>query len=160
MHRSLALHALLAVGLASSASLPAAAQPAQGKTHVGSKPGGLVSLFANVTPGQTVPLQVANPDGTPGAEFTLPPGTALVVTDLVANLNAGGVPSGLTRGGLTSGGGAASRPSFAFYPATEGGDRQHLTTGVLWTTTPQVINAADSGDAVFVYVYGYLVKDK
>ena len=119
-----------------------------------------MSLSGNATPGEIVPLHVTEPDGSAGPEFVLPPGTALVVTDLVANLNAAGPPSGLTRGGLTGGLEQTSRPFFAFYPATEGGDRQHLTTGVLWTTTPKLRNADDSGTAVFVDVYGYLVTQK
>jgi hypothetical protein len=151
---------LAAAGLSLALAAGAAAQPAQGKTHVGAKPAGLVDLFGNAFPGQTVALSVLEPDGSLGGAFELPPGTALVVTDLAAHLNAGGSPSGLTRGGLTGGPQQTTRPGFSFYGALEGGQTVHLTTGVLWTTTPMLRNAADSGDAVFVEVSGYLVKNK
>jgi hypothetical protein len=150
---------LAAAGLSLALTAGAAAQPAQGKTHVGAKPGGLVDLFGNAFPGQTVALSVQEPDGSLGGAFELPPGTALVVTDLAARLNSNS-PSGLTRGGLTGGPAQTTRPGFSFYGALQGGETVHLTTGVLWTTTPMLRNAADSGDAVFVEVSGYLVKNK
>jgi hypothetical protein len=126
---------------------------------VGGKPSGLVDLFANAAPGQTVPLVVQEPDGSLGAAFELPQGTALVVTDLAAFLNSAS-PSGLTRGGLTGGLSQTTRPGYSFYGALQGGQTVHLTSGVLWTTTPMLRNSADGGDAVFVEVTGYLVKNK
>jgi hypothetical protein len=157
--RSTVTRILVAAGLSLALPVGAAAQPAQRKTHVGARPSALVDLFGNASPGQTVPLSVQEPDGSIGAVFELPPGTSLVVTDLVAHLNSGS-PSGLTRGGLTGGPAQTTRPGFSFYGALQGGETVHLTTGVLWSTTPMLRNAADSGDAVFVEVSGYLVKSQ
>ena len=159
MHRSIATKLGLAAALALAFASDAGAQSAQAKTNVGGKPSGLVALGGNAAPGQNNPLFVQSPDGTAGPEFELPPGTALVVTDLVASLNGAG-SAGLTRGGLTTPTPQTIFPYFSFYGATQGGDSEHFTTGVLWTTTPTVLNFADSADAVFVHVTGYLVKSK
>ena len=69
--------------------------------------------------------------------------------------------AGVTRGGLvnpTAGG--TSAPTFSFDTTQQAMQTVHLTSGVVWTVTPGVINAVDSKNGVFVNVYGYLVKNR
>lgn len=151
---------VLAALAAAVAAAPASAQSVQSKTHLGGKASGLVSLYGAAAPGEVNALGINGSDGTVAGAFELPPGTAFVVTDLIATTN-GPVAAGTTRGGLTN---AAtpqtSNPSFSFTSPAETHHSLHLTGGALWTVTPSVRNSGDSANAIFVTVYGYLVKNK
>jgi hypothetical protein len=157
MHLSILVLAAVA-GFAAGA--PAGAQTAQAKTHLGGKASGLVSLIGSAAPGEINPLRVQGADGSAGAPFELPPGTALVVTDLVATTN-GAVAAGTTRGGLMN---AAlpqtTNPYFSFTSPAETHHSIPMTGGALWSVAPSVSNAGDSANAVFINVHGYLVKNR
>jgi hypothetical protein len=158
MRRIVPVFAALAVALAAG---PAAAQAVQGKTHLGGKPGALLSLASAgaLNPAAEGPLSVLNPDGTFGEPFELPPGTALVVTDLIATTS-GTVAAGTTRGGLRTPEGQHTNTYYSFTSPAETHHSIHLIGGALWTVAPSVRNAADSANVVFVEVHGYLVKSK
>jgi hypothetical protein len=149
-----ALAATLAAALAVSS---AAAQPVQKKTHLGGKPETLVSLFGSAGVGQDNPLLVQNTDGTTGGAFVLPPKTALVVTDLFVAVN-GSVDAGTTRGGLAGPSSVTRNPYFSFTSPAETYVSIQLTGGALYTVAPNASNSADSANAIFVNVHGYLVK--
>lgn len=131
----------------------------QDKTHLGGRPSDMVTLFADVMPGTTSALEQFGSDGNSLGNFTLPPKTALVITDLVVAVNLVGNP-GQTRGGLINQAGSGdSRPYFSFDTAQQTSQVLHFTTGVVWSQVPKAINAPDSSSRVFVNVYGYLVKN-
>jgi hypothetical protein len=131
----------------------------QAKTHLGGKASGLVTLFANVPIGTTQDLELQAPDGTTGP-FTLPANTVLVVTDLIAAIN--GLPTpGQTRGGLINQAGTGvTSPYFSFDSSQQPSQGIHLTGGARWNQVPRASNAGDSKTAVFLFVYGYLAKNK
>ena len=149
--------AVLSLLLFGSASL---AMAQQAKTHLGGKASGLVTLFANVPPGTAAPLQEVDDTGNVTGNFVLPQGRVLIVTDLLASVNGIPIP-GITRGGLINQAHTgASSPYFSFDATQQGGTTIHLTGGARWREVPEAINAADSSNAVFLNVYGYLAKDK
>lgn len=155
MNRKLALGlgALLLVAASVSTGL---AQ--QSKTHLGGKASSMVRLWASVSPGNSQPFYLANPDGTMTPGFTLPADTVLVITDVSVGVNI--VPSpGVTRGGVHAGTGPID-PYFSVDFTKQAGQAISLTGGAVYSVTPLAINAADSADAVFMSVYGYLAKNK
>jgi hypothetical protein len=157
MRRATLVLAALAAVLAAA---PAGAQSVQGKTHLGGKASALVSLGGTAAPGQVSDLILQTSDGSATVQFELPPGTALVVTDVVATTN-GAVAAGTTRGGLVNGAMPDTiNPYFSFTSPAETHHSIHLTGGALWTVVPSVANVAGSANSVFVSVHGYLVKDK
>ena len=128
------------------------------KTHLGVSPSDMISLWANLTPGSQAPLQLVGADGNLTGDFVLPPNTVLIVTDLLVSVNLVGAP-GQTRGGLINQADTgASRPYFSFDTSQQGSQTIHMTAGVVWNQAPLAINADDSSSAVFISVYGYLVK--
>ena len=159
MRRTLVL--ALGLGLVAVAAMGAVGFPrAQKKTHLGDRASSLVSFWANVSVGSNQPLQLIGPDGSVKNDFTLPEDTVLVVTDLVVSPNI--TPrAGLTRGGLINDAlNGASNPYFSFDATKQANQTIHLTSGTVWTQVPRVVNAQDSANAVFVQVYGYLVRNK
>jgi hypothetical protein len=133
---------------------------AQSKTHLGAKPSSILTFWANVPVGTNQALQLVGRDGSLVDGFVLPPKTLLVVTDLVVSPNIAPI-SGLTRGGLINNAlTGASNPYFSFDATKVPNQTIHLTSGAVWSEIPRVVNASDSVNAVFVQVYGYLVKDK
>jgi hypothetical protein len=138
----------------------APAQKVPSKTHLCGRASGLVHLFGTASPGQTKELALIGSDGTSRGLLVLPEKTAFVVTDLTVSVN--GTPSaGITRGGIVNtGSGGASGPTFSFDATQQGMQTVHLTSGVVWTVRPGVVNAVDSKNGVFVNVYGYLVKNR
>jgi hypothetical protein len=140
-----------------TASAPSHAQ--QSKSHLGGRTSDLMTLFANVVPGTTEELALVGPDGNLLGAFTLPAGLVLIVTDLIVSVNLVPEP-GVTRGGLINRAGTGvSRPYFGFDTTQQASQTIHLTGGARWREVPVAINAPDSPNRVFMFVYGYLAED-
>src|SRR5262249_3389009 len=131
----------------------------QSKTHVGGRASNLLTFFGSVSPGEQDDLVRVMPDGTLHA-FELPKGSVLVVTDLIVSVN-GSPSAGVTRGGLINPSGFGNvYPSCSFDATQQPQVAIQLTGGAVWSVVPEVINADNSADPVFVEVHGYLAKDK
>ena len=148
------LSILLAAGLEAT---PARAQTAQGKTHVGGKPSGLVSLFAAVSAGGVATATVVTPEG--GSEaFELPAGTVLVVTDLYGE---GPGAAGIRFLGICTDGVCSDAVlRLSFDTNQELGRSLTLTSGVVFRAPPQVACFPSSDGSCTVRIYGYLAKDR
>jgi hypothetical protein len=155
--------ALLGALLAALAAAPAAAKPAA-RTHLGVAPGDVVSLVPEtspIPPDTIVPLAFKLlPEG--GAEaFTIPAGTVLVVTDVIATLPRGTTPPGRYVGGLCDTPCINERVPIQMDTAVDGFQKTISITGaVIFKTTPQLITLAGNQEDMGILVYGYLAKDK
>jgi hypothetical protein len=130
----------------------------QDKTHLGGSPSDMISLWVNLPPDSQAPLELVGADGNLMGNFVLPANTVLVVTDMLVSVNLVGAP-GQTRGGLLNQAQTgACRPYFSFDTSQQGSQTVHMTTGVVWNQAPLAVNADDSSSAVFISVYGYLIK--
>jgi hypothetical protein len=133
------------------------AQTAQGKTHVGGKVSGLVSLAhaIAVVPGGTTELSrsVATGNGQLSA-LAIPEGSVLVVTDVTLEaLSAGDVFVEICETG------PCGTPPIRIGTA-ERFTTLHLTSGVPFRSAPDVTNANASDASVAVILHGYFAKDK
>jgi hypothetical protein len=158
--RAVILWVAVSIVLAAGAEpTPVRAQSVQGKTHVGGKPSGLVSLAATLTPGAIAEALVVTAEGGGGAPLVLPAGVVLVVTDVYAEGTGPAVGpryvSACTGGGCVN---AALR--LAFDTSQDLSRSLALTSGVVFREPPQVSCAAASAGTVTVRLHGYLAKDK
>jgi hypothetical protein len=154
---------LLGTLLAALAAAPAAAKP-PAKTHLGVAAAEIVSLVPETSPtppGTTMPLTFKLlPEG--GAEpFTIPEGTVLVVTDVIATLPRSTTPPGRYVGGLCDTPCINERVPIQMDTAVDGFQKTISITGaVLFKTTPQLLTLAGNQEDMGILVYGYLAKDK
>jgi len=153
-------HFTLAALLVCTGALIAAKLPPglalQPKSHIGGKPAALITLTGNINVDTIGELYRVEADGEIDFEWTLPAGTQLVVTDMIVSVN--GTPvNGQTFGGLKGPGGGV-HPLLSFNGTQQGSVSVSLTGGAPWSVLPDYSN--QGANAVFVTVYGYLVKAK
>ncbi len=150
---------LVTASLAALFLLGAAQFTKQKKTHLGGLPSGLVRLTAIANQGVETPLSWIDSEGTVIGSLMLPPHSVLIVTDMIVSVN-GDPQAGVTRGGLVHAGSIGSEdPYYSFDTTKQASQGIHLTSGVVWSHTPVVLNSGDSKNSVFVNVYGYIAKD-
>jgi hypothetical protein len=149
--------ALVAVALVFAGASGAAAG-VQGKTHLGGKASGMISLFASAFPGaDPASFDVIAKDGTHAA-FAMPPKTVLVVTDaLVRTINS--ASSGRVRGSISVPGGTVGSMVFDFDTSQQKTQHLPLVAGTVMGAPPQVTAEAGTVTAL-VFLYGYLAADK
>jgi len=151
---------LLAVALVAMLSASAHAQAKltkQGKTHVGGKASGIVTLFASAIPGATASFDVVSHDGTHGP-FAVPPKMVLVVTDVVVRtLNS--ASNGRVRGSVRVPGGTVSSIVFDFDTSQQKEQHLPLVSGTVMGAAP-VVSADLDSQTLLIFMYGYLAADK
>lgn len=159
MSRKSVLLALgISIGLAAGAApMAARAQSAQAKTHIGGKPSTLVSLSANLAPGDFETVTVVTPAGDTGVPFALASGSVLVVTDLYVEGSSTLGPYFVSACTSIC---ADAVIRVALDTNQERSRSVTLTSGVVFREPPMVSCAPASVGDCTVRLYGYLAKDK
>lgn len=143
---------------------PAVAKPPS-KTHLGTTASDHVTLVTETSPtqpGVIAPLSFAldQAGGAPTA-FTLPAGTALVVTDVSVSIPASSAPPGRYTAGLCDTPCLFTRLPIEIDTAADGFQKTYALSGALiFRTLPQLECLASNGEGIFVQVHGYLLKAK
>lgn len=133
------------------------AQTKQGKTHLGGKASGIITLFTSVIAGGSSSFDVIAHDGTHSA-FALPEKTVLVVTDVVVRpIN----PASTWRllGGIQVPGGSVSSIPFDFDTSQQNEQHLALVSGTVMGAAPTATAEASTVTAL-IFMYGYLAADK
>jgi hypothetical protein len=135
--RSGAAGSVLVAGALVLACASGAMAGVQGKTHLGGKASGMISLFTSAFPGGApASFDVIAKDGT-HTPFTMPPKTVLVVTDvLVRTINS--ASSGRLRGSIRVPGGQVSSLIFDFDTGQQLTQHLPLVAGTVMGAPPQV----------------------
>jgi hypothetical protein len=163
MRPSVRLIALVAAAAWPLAAPVAAKPPA--KTHLGVAPSDHVTLLPEgspTQPGIVAPVNFAlDTAGGPPVAFTLPPGTALAVTDVSVSIPAANAPPGRYAASLCDTPCFFARIPVHIDTATDGFQKNIALTGVVvFRTLPQFDVLAGVGSGMSVLVHGYLVKDR
>jgi hypothetical protein len=155
--RSGVVGSVLVAGALVFAGASGAAAGVQGKTHLGGKASGMISLFTSVIQNGTSSFEVIAKDGT-HTPFTMPPKTVLIVTDvLVRTINS--ASSGRLRGSIRVPGGQVSSLIYDLDTSQQLTQHLPLVAGTVMGAPPQV--TADPGTVTaLIYLYGYLAADK
>lgn len=113
-------------------------------------------------PGDIAPVNFAlDPAGGAPTAFTLPPGTALVVTDISVSIPASNAPPGRYAASLCDTPCFFARIPVHIDTAADGYQKTIALTGaIVFRTLPQFDVLAGVGSGMSVLVHGYLVKDK
>jgi hypothetical protein len=157
----------LPIAIAASAWLlaaPAAAKP-PAKTHLGTTANDHVSLVTEtspIQPGVIAPLSFAlSQSGGPPTPFTLPEGTALVVTDVSVSIPPSNAPPGRYTAGLCDTPCLFVRLPIEIDTAADGFQKTFALSGALvFRTLPQFDVLQTNGAGMFLLLEGYLLKAK
>lgn len=145
----------VALALIALGAVPAGAGP--NKTlHTNGVPSALVSAKATAGFGDPTGFEVIGPDGVSQGALGIPAGQVFVATDF----HVYAPNDGTFQAQILNPGGAVR--ANAYFDTAVSGHVQYIpfTSGLVFSTPPQVLHSGPAQTPLVVFVYGYFAKDR